>query len=667
IEVTVPPELVIEASNDLVSCSSMPSQLSVTSNLDPNVSYEWFIGNTSIGMEQIITVNPTSTTTYQVVATDNFGCDNDDLVTITVSPPIGLNLNASDTTFCEGPIILEAATNTNPDEIIWTDVNGSIINIGPTYQVNPDLTETYYVTVVDEFDCEATDTVQVTNGVLDLEINSPLVFCPADSVQISAFNLDPNDLVRFQWTAGSGGTILSDPTAGTVTIQTQPGEVVFYVDIENQHECAVMDSVLVTMSSFDPVILDTMEICPGVPTQLNPNGNPDYVYDWTPGTGLSDSTIANPIGILYGDITYQVNITDLAGVDTCSASFLLTVEVFPEINLEVSSDTTMCTGGEVMLQAHSDTPVTYDWSDTPDFEDVFSNLPNPTVIPDGVSSFYVTATDLNGCVDSAQVHINSFPIDVSLAPEFFLCIGTPIELDLINNALDQQLSYEWTPSSSILEGDTTATPLVDPAFSSEMQVIVTNQYNCMDTLSTFVELVDVDNDLFATATPDTIIYNSGQSSQLLTIDSTHYTYNWMPAGSLDDPTVFDPVAIPDVTTTYTVTVIGDGGCSTVRTVTVVVIDPSCDEPFIFVPTGFTPNDDGYNDVLYVRGNNIDEFYFTVFNRWGQKLFETEDQNLGWDGTFQNERLAPDVYGFYLRAKCYNGDEYFKKGNITLLR
>ena len=667
IVVTVPPELIITASNDITSCDNEPTQLSVTSNLDPAVSYEWFIGNTSISMDQLVTVNPSTTTTYNVVATDDFGCENSDLVTITVSPSIGLNLNATDTVFCEGPIVLEATTNTNPDEIIWTDINGSIINIGSTYQVNPDLTETYYVTVVDEFDCEATDTVQVTNGVLDLEINSPLVFCPADSVEISAFNTDPNDIVAWQWTAGTGGTILSDPTGETITIQTQPGEVVFYVAIENQYDCAVMDSVLVTMSGFDPLILDTLEICPGVPTALSPNANPDYVYNWTPGIGLSDSTIANPTAILYEDITYQVDITDLAGVDTCSASFLLTVKVFPEINLEASGDTTMCVNGEVTLQANSDTPVTYDWAETPDFANVFSNLPNPTVIPEGSSSYYVSATDLYGCIDTATIHVNSFPIDALLAPEYFLCVGTPIELEVTNNAEDQTLIYEWSPSTGIIEGANTNSPLVDPATPSTYEVIVSNQYNCTDTLSTFVELVDVDLGAFAFAEPDTIIFNSGATSQLLTIDNLNYQYNWTPAETLDDPTVFDPIASPDVTTEYTVTIEGEGGCTTDRTVTVVVIDPACIDPFIFVPTGFTPNDDGHNDILYVRGNNIDEFYFTVYNRWGQKLFETEDQTVGWDGFYQGERLTPDVYGFYLQAKCFNGQEYFKKGNVTLLR
>ena len=60
-------------------------------------------------------------------------------------------------------------------------------------------------------------------------------------------------------------------------------------------------------------------------------------------------------------------------------------------------------------------------------------------------------------------------------------------------------------------------------------------------------------------------------------------------------------------------------------------------------------------------------YLTIYDRWGQKVFETNDPNQGWDGTFKGEALAPDVYGFYLQIKCFNGADFFKKGNIALLK
>jgi gliding motility-associated-like protein len=100
---------------------------------------------------------------------------------------------------------------------------------------------------------------------------------------------------------------------------------------------------------------------------------------------------------------------------------------------------------------------------------------------------------------------------------------------------------------------------------------------------------------------------------------------------------------------------------------VFVIERSCIEPYIFIPQAFSPNGDGENDVLFVYGNPIDEIELVIYNRWGEKVFETRDKNFGWDGTYRNERQAPDVFAYYLRVLCVNGEEFVKKGNVTLLR
>ena len=98
-----------------------------------------------------------------------------------------------------------------------------------------------------------------------------------------------------------------------------------------------------------------------------------------------------------------------------------------------------------------------------------------------------------------------------------------------------------------------------------------------------------------------------------------------------------------------------------------VLLPECEEPYIFIPNAFTPNGDGSNDVLAVRGLGIQDLYLTIFDRWGERVFETRSQDDTWDGTFKGEKLPPDVYGFYLELTCWNGETFRKKGNITLLR
>ena len=93
----------------------------------------------------------------------------------------------------------------------------------------------------------------------------------------------------------------------------------------------------------------------------------------------------------------------------------------------------------------------------------------------------------------------------------------------------------------------------------------------------------------------------------------------------------------------------------------------CNEGVVYLPTGFTPNGDGANDVLYIRSNFITDVYLTIYDRWGEKLFETSDLKVGWDGLFKGKQLDQGVYGYYMTFKCNNGQESFKKGNITLLR
>ena len=91
-------------------------------------------------------------------------------------------------------------------------------------------------------------------------------------------------------------------------------------------------------------------------------------------------------------------------------------------------------------------------------------------------------------------------------------------------------------------------------------------------------------------------------------------------------------------------------------------------PEMYIPNTFTPNGDGNNDLFKVRGPSFPVFYFAVYNRWGQLVFETEDVTQGWDGTFKGKQADPGVFGYYVKAKCSEtSEEIFKKGNVTLIR
>jgi gliding motility-associated-like protein len=150
-------------------------------------------------------------------------------------------------------------------------------------------------------------------------------------------------------------------------------------------------------------------------------------------------------------------------------------------------------------------------------------------------------------------------------------------------------------------------------------------------------------------------------------------YSWSPATGLSSTTVSDPVAKPNVTTTYFVTGTDTNGCVAKDSVTVTVMndtdtivepEPPCE---IFIPTAFSPNGDNNNDVFFVRGTCIEEMRFTLFNRWGEKVFETLHPGNGWDGSYKGKALDPAVFMYYGEITLFGGHKLVRKGNVSLIK
>jgi gliding motility-associated-like protein len=226
-------------------------------------------------------------------------------------------------------------------------------------------------------------------------------------------------------------------------------------------------------------------------------------------------------------------------------------------------------------------------------------------------------------------------------------------------------TYTWTPSEHIISGQGTDSIWVLASGDIYFEVVGTNTENCKDTNYTSVIVSTVSPTLTVSATPDEIYL--GQTSQLLANYDADYDYTWLPDTSLSATSIHNPTANPRTINTYYVKVKNSFGCSLSDSVTIKILPPLCGNPVVFVPSAFSPDNDGYNDVLMVEGNNITEMTFAIYNRWGQKVFETKDQNRGWDGTFKGTLLSPDVYGYYMQCTCDDGSQALLKGNITLLR
>ena len=134
---------------------------------------------------------------------------------------------------------------------------------------------------------------------------------------------------------------------------------------------------------------------------------------------------------------------------------------------------------------------------------------------------------------------------------------------------------------------------------------------------------------------------------------------------LNNPDDAVTVAAPLTTTKYILTVTDLDGCVNYDTVIVYVLK----DVVLLIPTAFSPNNDGVNDIFRIaKYLNIERLInFSVFNRWGNLVFETNDIEAGWDGTYKGREQLLGVYVWFVKALDYDGNTIIRKGNVTLLR
>jgi len=342
---------------------------------------------------------------------------------------------------------------------------------------------------------------------------------------------------------------------------------------------------------------------------------------------------------------------------------LLPLSVRPDFTFDYKS----CTDSIVFAAIDQTTdplsrPVAWAWLLLPD--STKSSLQNPTfTIQRGENDrLQLQVLAENGCKATLE---KAFPLpflEESLSDTVPVCRGDSVAL---HPNFNPTYNYIWLPNQD-LNNNLLANPLAFPDSSMLYQVVISDSvYFCNIERSVFVKVSEPIENLTITSSTDTL-FGSG-TVQLNATQNENFRYNWQPAAVLNHPTFYNPIATITQTTTFQVRVQNTEGCEKIATRTVTVVNLACEEPYIFIPTAFSPNGDGLNDVFRVRGNNFDQVYLAVYNRWGQRVFESTSVQTGWDGTFQGESLPPDVYGYYAEVRCFDGTVFRKKGNCTLVR
>ncbi len=595
--------------------------------------------------------------TYTVIVTDNNGCIGSATVTITqpssapvvaITNTVNAPCNAS-----SGSATALASGGTSPYDYVWTGSAGTLQttnNSTSTDVLNNLAAGTYTITVTDNNGCTASNTAVITNtGGATVNITSQTnVLCfggnTGNATSTATGGASPYDYV---WT-GTVGTLqtanniavpntLNNLTAGTYTVTV--------TDNNNCVSSAVL-TITQPVSALSVALVNSINATCG-----NSNGSGTvaasggtigggYTYSWSPSGGNN----ASASGLAAN--TYTVTATD---GNSCIATCLVVIANSTGPVVSITSQINVnCNGGNTGSATANATggtgTLSYSWSGGGGTNATSSGL--------SAGTYTVTVTDGAGCSNASTVTITQNPaiiLTTSSTPSN--CSSNTGTASAIAGGGTGTLSYSWSPPGG-------STSSINNLGAGTYTVTVTDSLGCTATNTATVASIggptaDAGNDVTITAGNSTLLNGTG---------SLGATFSWSPSGSLSCNNCANPIATPAQTTTYTLTVTLNG-CSTTDSVTV-FIDILCGE--LFIPTAFSPNNDGQNDFLYVMGDCISNLQLAIFDRWGEKVFETTDQTVGWDGTFNGKKLDAGVFAYYLSATV-KGQEVKKHGNITIVK
>lgn len=567
----------------------------------------------------------------------------------------------------------------------WSQVNGSNCNLG-----------------VLKFNLSQT--------IAQIGINGPSYVCIPNGAQFTNSSIGGSG---YLWDFGDGN-LSNDSTP--LHFYSDTGTYVVSMILEDTSGCLLGDTAYLTIHVYDPAdaeISPPDTVCPGGTTQLWATGG--QTYQWIPGTGLSDSTIANPIATITGTIDYSVVISDSCGTDTatttivmatpsanagpdraicigdsvalagssaamvswtpplglsnpnisnpmasppdtttytltitdgagCTASDSMVVSVQFTPPMPVTTDTVTCTGQPVQIQVSGGGD--YAWTSSPDLSNL--SIPDPIATPVQTTTYYVTISNLCGSVlDSLEVLV---PIVVADAwPNDTICPGDSIPIFASGG-----VSYSWTPAATVLDPFSDNT-FAFPTVATTYTVTATDIYGCSDDAQLQIDMypqptVDAGEDVSLDFGGSTGLQATGVGDLM-----------WSPNFAISCLTCPDPTVNPVSSTTYTVTLTDENGCTARDAVNVYM------EGTLYVPNTFTPNGDGINDVFFAQATEVDEFLIYVFNRWGELIWEGNSPNAFWNGTYKGTESPIDTYVWKVEMTELNGDRRNAIGHVNLVR
>lgn len=690
-------------------CEGLPISFTATpTNEGTSPTYQWIIdGGTPIAgssvYSSVLPASP-STHTVSVSMTSSANCvlnsplsSNTVNVTVTPTTNVSVTASASSLNICEGASVTFSAIPTNPGSqpvyewfVNGTSQSNSNSDVFSTAGLSSG-NNSVEVHLTSDAVCPSpvpakstaisVSVVAYSSADVSITTASPTV-CDGASVSFTANPVNGGTTPTYNWkvngvNAGTGQIINITPTDGdTVTCEMTSG----LMCVNNSP--ATSSPIVMSVKQFYPVSVtisnSVNNICGGTKVDFTAtavNGGATPVYQWqingidvpNANDSVFSSTTLNDKDIVTCKLTSSIKCVTNSPAISDSIEMAVTPVTTASVNI-TSSKNIVCVGETVDFSAvatNGGNNTTYQWklggTDIPgETNDTYtaSGFQNGAVFSCEITSDKTCVTGSPAMSNTITLQINmSIVPDIKIAtPVTAICSGVDIVLTSTIKDGGTSPGYQWMINGSPVNGannpDFTSNSIAD---GDILTCVLTSDAYCATTPT------DTSNSISFDVTPTPVItistdVNSSCYGSPVQLEATGAdSYKWTPDKYLTCASCPSPTANPLRPVTYVVTG-ANGDCIAEDSVS---IDIQCLE--IFVPTGFTPNNDFMNDQFLIYGPFIYNFNMKIFNRWGELLFESHDQSVGWDGTYHNQPMPPGVYIWTVSGTDYFGNKITRNG------
>jgi len=682
--ITVKALPIANAGPDTTICEAGPGmflQGSVEGEAPGPFTYSWTPtsgmapGNDSLASPYI---RPDTTTIYTLIVESINGCSSlsntlDTLSTVIINVnPLPIANAGADTALCLGETIMLQGfgTGAGPQyDYIWTPndaLTGISDSTAATPTVSPQFTTTFSL-VVNSNGCpsEADQVTVVVNTIPTTSAGPPKDVCLGDSVLLDGTAAgDPDGVIyTYTWTPTAG---LADPN-NPKTLASPDTTTTYYLDAGVGTCSGLVDSIRVEVrpTPIASVITNDTSICAGDALMLEgthsftttPNAAP-VIYQWSPNENIDDMFSTTPTVTPSQTVIYTLT-TSVAG--DCPTTDQVYIEVFPEINPQITADTTsICLGQSTTLHATGGVgSAQFTWQPSSGIND--TTTADPVVSPDTTTTYYVTVQEaICSERDSITILVHPTPQADYFASQSSGCAGIAVSF-IDNSEGSTALVWDFGDGSPVSNEDNPVHVFGTPG-SYDVTLTAYGAGGC--NTSTTLTTVTVSDTSFADFTSDP----TDTESLVLPDGSINFTdlsanaVGWLwDFGDGKTSSEQSPAHNYQAAGEYTVSlsVINQDGCiSTVSHGPYLVVNPT-----LFIPNVFSPNGDGLYDQFDIIYNGVETYNLNVYDRWGKKMFSADAPTERWDGTNNGGATAPEGVYYYqitVGTKSYQGD-------VTLIR